>query len=255
MAPLFEGLTCKPELGPDGDCTLGGYPVYVVNAKNVYQIQLAVNLARNLNIRLVIKNTGHDFAGKSTGGGALSIRTHQLKDIKYYSTYNDGDYKGAAFKLGSGVQASELYAAANAKGVDVVGGEGKVRRVGFVLPQKKSTILTCDPFRLLALPVDISSEAAIHLSPASTEWLLTRFSLWSSSQLMDDLLPRTDAPTLISSGAFAVAVAVRLTLNLLSTRILANLLVSTQAPLVSSLLSLSRLIPSCKSTPLLASAS
>lgn len=127
MNPLLQGLTCKPELGPDGKCTIGGYPVYVVNAKNVYHVQLAVNIARNLNMRLVVKNTGHDFAGKSTGAGALSIRTHKLKDIKYYASYSDGHYDGAAFKLGSGVQAAELYAAAHAHGVDIVGGEGKVR--------------------------------------------------------------------------------------------------------------------------------
>ncbi|KAH7303804.1 hypothetical protein B0I35DRAFT_484875 [Stachybotrys elegans] len=125
MNPLMQGLTCKPELGPNGQCTTGGYPVYVVNAQSVYHVQLAVNLARNLNIRLVVKNTGHDFAGKSTGADALSIRTHQLKNIKYYAKYQDSHYQGAAFKLGAGVQASELYAAANAKGVDVVGGEGK----------------------------------------------------------------------------------------------------------------------------------
>lgn len=130
MNPLLEGLSCKPELGPDGSCTTGGYPIYVVNARNIYHIQLAVNLARNLNIRLVIKNTGHDFAGKSTGGNALSIRTHQLKDIKFYESYNDKHYKGAAFKVGSGVQAEELYTAAHAKGVDVVGGEGKVSAHG-----------------------------------------------------------------------------------------------------------------------------
>lgn len=126
MAPLMEGLTCKPELGPNGQCTIGGYPVYVVNAKCVYHIQLAVNLARNLNIRLVVKNTGHDFGGKSVGAGALSIRTHLLKDIKYYAKYRDSHYQGPAFKVGAGVQASEIYAAANAQGLDVVGGEGQV---------------------------------------------------------------------------------------------------------------------------------
>lgn len=65
MSPFYEGSTCMP---PDQgsqttNCTLGGYPYYVVNATNVAQIQLAVNAARNLNLRLVIKNTGHDFSG------------------------------------------------------------------------------------------------------------------------------------------------------------------------------------------------
>ncbi|KAH8179435.1 FAD binding domain-containing protein [Sarocladium implicatum] len=135
MNPLLEGISCKPEQSPNGTCTVGGFPVYVVNARNIYHIQLAVNLARNLNIRLVIKNTGHDFAGKSTGANALSIRTHLLKDVKFYASYKDKHYQGAAFKVGSGVQAEELYAAAHAQGVDIVGGEGKTVGVagGYIL--------------------------------------------------------------------------------------------------------------------------
>ena len=42
-------------------CTLGGFPEYVVNVSTAAQVQLAVNFARNLNIRLVIKNTGHEY--------------------------------------------------------------------------------------------------------------------------------------------------------------------------------------------------
>jgi hypothetical protein len=54
----------------------GGYPVYVVNVTSVAQIQTSVNFAREFNVRLVVKNTGHDFSGKSLGAGALSIWTH-----------------------------------------------------------------------------------------------------------------------------------------------------------------------------------
>lgn len=52
-----EGNTCLMCLNPPcaANCTQGGYPVYVVNATTVKQIQAAVNFARNKNIRLVIK--------------------------------------------------------------------------------------------------------------------------------------------------------------------------------------------------------
>jgi hypothetical protein len=98
----------------------------VVEATNIAQIQLAINFARNKNMRLVIKNTGHDFGGKSSGAGALSIWTHRLKDIKFYDSYRIPGYSGPAFKLGSGVQAWEMYQAANRQGVITVGGEGRV---------------------------------------------------------------------------------------------------------------------------------
>jgi len=50
-----QGETCVPSANAQGNCTQGGFPVYVVNATTVKQIQVAVNFARNNNIRLVIK--------------------------------------------------------------------------------------------------------------------------------------------------------------------------------------------------------
>ncbi|KAM6505839.1 hypothetical protein FSOLCH5_014015 [Fusarium solani] len=125
MSPLYEGATCEPANAAEGgQCTLGGFPLYSVKATNVAQIQLAVNFARNLNIRLIIHNTGHDFLGKSTGAGALSIWTHNLKDIKFTKSYRGaGSYTGPAFKLGAGIQVKDLYEAADREGYSAVGGE------------------------------------------------------------------------------------------------------------------------------------
>ncbi len=50
-----QGNTCLLSQNPTGNCTQGGYPVYVVNATNVKHVQAAVNFARNKNVRLVIK--------------------------------------------------------------------------------------------------------------------------------------------------------------------------------------------------------
>jgi hypothetical protein len=50
-----EGNTCPVSNNTSGTCTQGGFPVYVVNATTVKHIQIAVNFARNKNIRLIIK--------------------------------------------------------------------------------------------------------------------------------------------------------------------------------------------------------
>lgn len=50
-----QGNTCLPALHPTGNCTRGGYPSYIVNATTVKHIQLAINFARNNNVRLIIK--------------------------------------------------------------------------------------------------------------------------------------------------------------------------------------------------------
>ncbi|KAI0010169.1 hypothetical protein F4779DRAFT_639670 [Xylariaceae sp. FL0662B] len=127
MSPLYQGKTCMPQNGETGStCELGGFPSYVVNISTVAQVQLAVNFARNLNLRLVVHNTGHDFLGKSTGAGAVSIWTHNLKKIEYIETYSGSSpYAGPAFRLGAGVQVGELYAAAQKYNVTAVGGECK----------------------------------------------------------------------------------------------------------------------------------
>lgn len=135
MWPLYQGLTCMPTDDPTDSCTLGGFPSYAVDVSNVAQIQLAVNFARNANLRLVVKNTGHDFFGKSLGAGALSIWTHNLKQTQFYSSLKQNGYSGPAFKFGAGIQAFEMYEAANQHGVSVVGGEGKTVGVmgGYIL--------------------------------------------------------------------------------------------------------------------------
>lgn len=111
-----------PTDNPNGTCTLGGYPSYSVNVSNVAQIQLGINIARNLNLRLVIKNTGHDHIGKSSGAGALNLWTHNLKDIKFVAKYENADYSGPVFKAGAGVQGFEILEAARDNNVTVLAG-------------------------------------------------------------------------------------------------------------------------------------
>jgi hypothetical protein len=122
MWPLFQGRTCMPTDDPDGTCTLGGYASYSIDVKNVAQVQLGVNFARNLNLRLTVKNTGHDYIGKSSGAGALSLWTHNLKDIKFYENYKTAGYSGPAFKAGAGVQGFEILEAARDHDVTVLAG-------------------------------------------------------------------------------------------------------------------------------------
>ncbi|KAI1208625.1 FAD-binding domain-containing protein [Annulohypoxylon truncatum] len=126
-AILFEGTSCVPHnVNPYAlNCTIGAYPTMSVNVTTVSQIQLAINMARSLNLRLVIKNTGHDYSAKSTGAGAVSLWTHNLKEIKYYEDYEEGSYRGPAFKMGSGVQVFEAYKAAHELNLTIVGAEGK----------------------------------------------------------------------------------------------------------------------------------
>ncbi|RMZ37648.1 hypothetical protein AFCA_001903 [Aspergillus flavus] len=122
MAPWFTNGTCDPYHPVSQPCTLGNFVRYAVNVSTPAHVAKTLQFANEHNIRFVIRNTGHDYNGKSTGAGALSVWTHHLKGIEF-KDWKDEHYTGKAVKLGAGVQGFEAYEAANAQGLRVVGGE------------------------------------------------------------------------------------------------------------------------------------
>ncbi|KAG0155937.1 hypothetical protein PDIDSM_3110 [Penicillium digitatum] len=122
MAPFFAEGACDPFHPISKPCTLGNYVRYSVNVTSPAHISNAVKFATQHNIRLVIRNTGHDYNGRSTGAGALAIWTHHLKELSIGS-YNDTHYNGKAITMGAGVQGHEAYELAEKTGYQVVGGE------------------------------------------------------------------------------------------------------------------------------------
>lgn len=169
--PINEGMSClAPGLGDylsreNSTCTMGGLSQYIVNVTNgkgivhryilkhcwrinrstVAQIQLAINFARNQNLRLVVRNSGHDFNAKSTGAGALSVWTHYLNDIQFlgenYQSRN-GLYSVPAFKVGAGVSVEQINEAADAQGLMVVGGIARVSLFGSYLTSYLNCLYT-----------------------------------------------------------------------------------------------------------------
>ncbi|KAF2856089.1 FAD/FMN-containing isoamyl alcohol oxidase-like protein MreA [Plenodomus tracheiphilus IPT5] len=124
--PLYTNNTCLPTNDPSEPCTRGFYGQYVILAKTRDQIKAGVNFARERNLRLIIRNTGHDFMGRSTGFGSLIINTHSFKDVKFVKKYaGAGEWTGSAAIVGAGVQGRELYRQAFAQSpkVVIVGGE------------------------------------------------------------------------------------------------------------------------------------
>lgn len=78
-------------------------------------------------MRLNVKNTGHDFHGRSNAPGSLSIWVHHLNQTRYH----DGSFKpkgcrqsidGNALTVGGGVTGHIAYQAAGQHNQTVVGG-------------------------------------------------------------------------------------------------------------------------------------
>ncbi|KAJ5100638.1 CAZyme family AA7 [Penicillium angulare] len=122
MAPFFANGTCDPYHPVSKPCGLGNYIRYAVNVSSPTHISKALRFATKHNIRVVVRNTGHDYNGKSTGAGALGIWTHNLKSLKIHE-YNSKHYNGSAITMGAGIQGFEAYEAADKAGLQVIGGE------------------------------------------------------------------------------------------------------------------------------------
>ncbi|KAF2833069.1 FAD/FMN-containing isoamyl alcohol oxidase-like protein MreA [Ophiobolus disseminans] len=124
--PYYTNNTCLPTDDPSTPCTRGNYGQYVIVATKKDHIKAGIDFARERNLRLIIRNTGHDFMGRSTGFGSLIINTHSFKDVKFTQKYTGpGKWTGSAATVGAGVQGRELYRQAFAQSpkVVIVGGE------------------------------------------------------------------------------------------------------------------------------------
>ncbi|KAL8646552.1 MAG: hypothetical protein Q9226_006808, partial [Calogaya cf. arnoldii] len=122
LVMALTNRTCDPFLPHTSPCTIGNYVNNAVNVIEPSDIVKGLAFATENNIRLVIRNTGHDYNGKSTGAGSLVIWTYHLKDMDFFD-YKDDNYTGKAYKIGAGVQGIELYEAGNKIGLMVVLGE------------------------------------------------------------------------------------------------------------------------------------
>ena len=119
---IAQNGSCDPFEPRSQPCVLGNYVSYSIAARSADDVSAGIKFARDNNIRFVVKNTGHDFLGKSTGAGALGIWTQKLNDITFIDNYHSAGYRGPAARLGSGVTASDVYAAVSKRGYIAVGG-------------------------------------------------------------------------------------------------------------------------------------
>jgi hypothetical protein len=64
-------------------CAQGSVPELYVDARSVEDVQKTVNFARERNLRFVVKNSGHDYVGRSSGVGAFAV--WYVVDISFVS--------------------------------------------------------------------------------------------------------------------------------------------------------------------------
>ena len=68
-------------------CGQGSVPPIGVDARSASDVQAAVNFATQHNLKLTVKNTGHDYLGRSTARGGFLVWTHNMKERVHNSTF------------------------------------------------------------------------------------------------------------------------------------------------------------------------
>ncbi|ESK90078.1 fad binding domain-containing protein [Moniliophthora roreri MCA 2997] len=117
---LFDsrGYISQPER-----CRIGSMPSYFIDVQSERDVQAAFRLSKEYNITLVIKNTGHDYKGRSSAPGSLALW------ISYESAFipegceDEKTYSGVT--MGAGVQWHEAFAFAERHNVTLVGGSDR----------------------------------------------------------------------------------------------------------------------------------
>ncbi|KAF9262229.1 FAD-binding domain-containing protein [Marasmius fiardii PR-910] len=114
--------SCDPFDSRELPCQIGSYAQHVVNVSSPDHVIKTLQFVKEHNIRFVVKNSGHDGQGRSTGTGAVSVWMHNLQDITFIPEFKSSIYAGPAFKVHAGVRGADIAKAANSRGLVVVSG-------------------------------------------------------------------------------------------------------------------------------------
>ncbi|KAH8108811.1 FAD-binding domain-containing protein [Phellopilus nigrolimitatus] len=107
---------------PPQMCSQGSIPSYY----NTDDIIAGLEFATSTGVTLVIKNTGHDYKGRSSAPNSLALFTHNLKSLSYNEQFkplgSTDNESLPAVTMGAGVASLALYEFADALNLTVPGG-------------------------------------------------------------------------------------------------------------------------------------
>ncbi|KAF8147579.1 FAD-binding domain-containing protein [Crassisporium funariophilum] len=111
---------------PPSTCKQGSIPNFFIDVKNQNDVIAAFKFSKSTGVPLVIKNTGHDFKGRSSGPGTLALWMHNMKYInkvpKFVPEGCSRTPGQSAITFGAGQQFQEIFQFAHDNNLIVVGG-------------------------------------------------------------------------------------------------------------------------------------
>ncbi|CAJ2504285.1 Uu.00g116790.m01.CDS01 [Anthostomella pinea] len=110
-------------------CSLGRLGAYYIDVRSPSHVAAAMAFAKTHNIRLSIKNTGHDYFGRSAVPNSLALWTHNLNSLSFNDTFTLSGCPANTPTLqnigtmGAGVIAKDAYVFFNGQhNMDITGG-------------------------------------------------------------------------------------------------------------------------------------
>ncbi|KAI0269395.1 hypothetical protein BC834DRAFT_626099 [Gloeopeniophorella convolvens] len=121
--------SCRlPLVSNSSTCGQGSIPDYAVQATTADDVVKYVKFATQYNLRIVVKNTGHDYAGRSAGKGGFAIWTHGIQGISRNASFVPSGCNASTIPpqdsvtMGTGTQWETVYEFANNNSIIIVGG-------------------------------------------------------------------------------------------------------------------------------------
>ncbi|KIJ69685.1 hypothetical protein HYDPIDRAFT_78799 [Hydnomerulius pinastri MD-312] len=112
-----------PQLVSDAVCHQGTTPPYSLSISSAEEASTIVKWATANKVKLTMKNTGHDYLGRSSGPSTLQVNTHGLDEITFIPEFIPQGSSAApvpAMKFGAGAQLFNIYAFAGEHNVSAV---------------------------------------------------------------------------------------------------------------------------------------
>ncbi|QRV84879.1 FAD-binding domain protein [Ceratobasidium sp. AG-Ba] len=114
---------------PPATCAQGSVSAYYIDVRNAVDVIAAFVFSRLTSVPLVIKNSGHDYKGRSSAPNALTLWTHNIKYINHVPNFKPDACPSAAavnaVTYGAGNDFQSLYEFAEANDITVLGGTDK----------------------------------------------------------------------------------------------------------------------------------
>lgn len=109
-----------------GKCSQGALPRYALNSTSTEEIATVMKFAQDRRIAFNIKNSGHDYLGRSTSPDSITVWIHPLQKIEFHESFQPEECPSVAsqkaFTFGGGVKWFDAYRAAHEHNVTVIGG-------------------------------------------------------------------------------------------------------------------------------------